>query len=145
MSSLPAINLEHKEKMENLEHAILRDLESVELEELHYFAHGTYTRELRIPKDTVLTGKIHRDSCINIISKGKIRVVTDEGEYDIEAPHTFVSGPGVKKAGYTLEDTIWINVHPWDGEEDVDTIEEKIIIPSYKALAQEIRLQLEDK
>jgi len=132
--------------MEALEAAIHQNLAPRTLEEKHYFAHGTYTRELYIPADTVLTGKIHRHSCINIITKGRIKVVTDEGEYEISAPHTFVSGPGVKKAGYTLEDTIWLNVHPWDGiEEDVDKIENEVIIPSYEALEQEIRLQLEEK
>ena len=66
-------------------------------------------------------------------------VVTDEGEYQIDAPHTFVSGPGVKKAGYALEDSIWINVHPWEGEEDLDMIEEAVIVPSYEALEKEMR------
>lgn len=138
------INYAHKERMEHLEAAILENLPPVELETKHYFAHGTYTRELFIPAGTVLTGKIHRHDCINIISKGKIIAVTDEGEYEIEAPHTFVSGPGVKKAGYAIEDTIWINVHPWDGPEDLELIEQEVIIPSYEALEQEVQLCLGD-
>ena len=135
------INQEHREKMEALEAAILSDPDSVveELPTNHYFAHGTYTREMFLPEGTVLTGKIHRHSCINIISKGKILAVTDEGEYEIAAPHIFVSGPGVKKAGYALEDTIWINVHPWVGEEDLDLIEHEVIIPSYEALEMEMK------
>lgn len=131
------VNHEHRSKMLELEGAILRDFEQVEFDTRHYFAHGTYTREVRVPAGFVITGKIHRHSCINIVSKGKIKVVTDEGDYEIEAPHTFVSGPGVKKAAYTLEDTIWINVHPWDGEEDLDMIEKTVIVPSYEALESE--------
>lgn len=127
------INLNHRERMKKLETAMLK-FPQLELEEKHYFAHGTYTRELFIPAGTVLTGKIHRHSCINILSKGKMKVVTDEGEYEIEAPHTFVSGPGVKKAGVALEDSIWINVHPWDGEEDLKAIEHELIAPDYEAL-----------
>lgn len=128
------INLAHRERMQSLESAIRNELEPVELETNHYFAHGTYTREMLIPAGTVLTGKIHRHSCINIVAKGKICVVTDEGDKEIEAPHVFVSGAGVKKAGYALEDTIWLNVHPWDGEQDLAKIEAAVIAPSYEAL-----------
>ena len=102
-------------------------LPQLEIETKHYFAHGTYTREVFLPRGTILTGKIHRYSCINIISKGRILVATDEGEYEIEAPYAFVSGPNVKKAGYVLEDTVWINVHPWQGEPDLDKIEQEMI------------------
>jgi hypothetical protein len=106
----------------------LLQCEQAEIVTNHYFAHGTYTREVHLPKGLVLTGEIHRHSCINIISKGKILVVTDEGEYTIEAPHTFVSGPNVKKAGAVLEDTVWLNVHPWDGESDLDQIKQQVIV-----------------
>ena len=61
-------------------------------------------------------------------------VVSEQGEYEIEAPHTFVSGAGIKKAGYVVEDTIWINVHPWNGEDDLKELETKLIAPSYDAL-----------
>lgn len=100
----------------------------VEFEVKHYFAHGTYTKELYIPAGVVLTGKIHRNSCINILSKGKMRVISDEGQYDIEAPYVFVSGPDVKKAGYALEDSIWINVFPWNGADTPEQIEEAVTI-----------------
>jgi len=116
-----------REKIFDLEREILQ-CEQAEIVTNHYFAHGTYTREVLLPKGLVLTGKIHRHSCINIIAKGKILVVTDEGEYTIEAPHTFVSGPNVKKAGAVLEDTVWLNVHPWDGESDLEQIENQVII-----------------
>lgn len=104
-----------------LEDALLA-LPQFDFEVKHYFAKGTYTRELLIPAGVALTGKIHIHSCINIILKGKIRVVSDEGTYDIEAPHVFVSGPHVKKAGIALEDTIWINVFPWDGDENPEEV-----------------------
>ena len=117
--------------------AAMLTCEQLELVTNHYYAKGTYTRELILPAGTLLTGKIHRHSCINILAKGKIKVVTDEGEYDIEAPYTFVSGAGVKKAGYVLEDAVWINVHPWDGQMTIEQIEHNVIVPSYEQLEQE--------
>lgn len=132
---------EYRGKVAALEEKIL-ELEPVEMVTNHYFAHGTYTRELIIPKGTLVTGKIHRYSCTNIITKGKILAVSDEGEYEIEAPHVFVSGSDVKKACYALEDTIWINVHPWDGKMDLEQIEQELIVPPTKAIEQKESLCL---
>ncbi len=127
---------QHRQKLADLE-GVLSQFEQPEFKTEHFFAHGTYTRVLHLPKDTVLTGKIHRYSCVNIVPKGKIAVITDEGEYEITGPYVFVSGAGVNKAGLVLEDTIWINVHPWDGDEDLEQIEREVIIPSYEALETE--------
>ena len=133
--SVPTINKTHRDRMIALEYAIETELVPAECLETHYFAHGIYTRELFIPAGTVLTGKIHRHSCVNILAKGAMRVETDEGSYTITAPHTFTSGPGVKKAGFALEDSIWINVHPWEGAADVALVEAEMILPSYDAVA----------
>ena len=131
----------YSEKIAALESA-MKEHEQLELEAIHHFAHGTYTRELIIPAGTVLTGKIHRHSCINILAKGKMRVATSEGMIDVCAPHTFVSGPGEKKAGVALEDSIWINVHPWTGSEDIEAIERETIVESFEQLEIERKEQL---
>ena len=120
-------NLAYRDQLKQLENVLL-GLPQVELETQHYYAEGTYTRVLHLPKDTILTGKIHRFSCINILAKGKIKVVTDESDYNIEAPYIFVSGPLVKKAGYVIEDAVWINVHPWDGKMNLEQIENTVIV-----------------
>lgn len=142
----PVVNREHRAKMEALEAHILQ-MPQIEWDCEHLFAHGTYTRVLHIPKGAVLTGHIHRESCINIIPTGHIVVATDEGNKEIKGPAWFVSGPGVKKAGYALEDTIWINVLPnADEERDVELIEERVLYKDgYAQLEAEQRLQLEEK
>ena len=133
------VNLPYRDKVMALERAIAAELEPVEMPVESLFAHGTYTRVLHIPKGTVLTGHIHRHSCINIITKGKMLVTTDEGDKVVEAPAQFVSGAGVKKAAIALEDTIWINVHPnEDGAQDLDIIEDRTIYKEgYKQLEHE--------
>ena len=118
----------------DLEKALL-ELPQIDFKVEHYFAEGTYTRVLFIPKDTVITGKIHRHSCTNILVAGKMRVISQDGEYDLVAPEFFVSGPGVKKAGVALEDSIWVNVHPWAGEPNVELIEQEIIVPEEEQIA----------
>ena len=136
------INHEHRHNIVDLENALLAE-EQIELPLRHTFANGVYAREMTIPAGVTLTGKIHRYPCINIISKGSLVAVTDEGTYQVEAPYTFVSGAGVKKAIHALTDSVWTTVHPWVGEEDLDLIEEKLIVPSYEALEHEQRLGIE--
>jgi hypothetical protein len=115
----------------------LRKMPQIDLETKHYFAHGTYTRELHLKAGSIVTGKIHRHSCINIMVKGRIRVVTETDDYDLEGYNAFVSEAGIKKAAYVLEDTIWLNIHPWNGVDSLEQIEQEVILPSYENLLSE--------
>lgn len=129
--------LDRRETIEALEAFMLESGKTIELETRHHFAEGTYTRELHIPAGVVLTGKIHRHSCINVLAQGTI-VVTDGGiEREISAPYTFVSPAGAKKAGFALTDVVWINVHPWAGEPDLELIEQQVIVPEHGTLTHE--------
>ena len=131
------VNLEHREKMASLEEAILASPGNINITELecnHYFSHGLYTRELHIPAGVVITGKIHRHSNVNILSKGKVVAVTDKGRVELEAPHTLVSGELTKKAIYAIEDSVWINCLPWDKEPSVELVEKEYIIPTYETI-----------
>lgn len=134
-------NQQYRDKVSGIVDDVVKHLIPVEVSDLkvkHYFAHGTYTREMAIPKGIVVVGKIHRYSCINIVSKGFIIGITDEGKFRMLAPYTFVSNPGIQKAVYAVTDSIYITVHPWSGEEDLEKIEEYVIAPSYEALEEEI-------
>lgn len=100
----------------------------------HIFAPGSYAREMTIPKGTLIIGKIHKHAHLNIISKGKVRVATEFGPMFFEAPYTFVSEVGTKRAVYALEDTIWTTVHVTE-ETDLEKIEDYVIAKSYDELA----------
>lgn len=115
-------------ELKALEQAIADNCEPAALEETHHFADGIYGRELFIPAGTVLTGKIHRHSTLNLLIQGDITVTTPEGMKRIQAPAVFVSPPGTKKAGYAHTDTRWVNVHPTKIT-DLAAIEAKFIVP----------------
>lgn len=99
----------------------------------HHFACGVYVREMFIPKGTILVGKIHREETVNICSMGDISVLTEKGLMRFRAPAIVVSAPGIKKVGYTHEDTVWINIHPTE-ETDLEKIEARFIAKSYDEL-----------
>lgn len=93
----------------------------------HHFAPGQYAREMHLPKDMTVVGKIHRHAHINVISAGHVLVHTEnEGTQELRAPCTFVSSPGTKRAVHVLEDTIWTTMHATD-KTDLAEIEREII------------------
>lgn len=109
----------------------------------HYFSpvdkkYGccTYAREIFIPKGTVVIGKIHRHQHLNFILKGKVSVKTEFGTKYFEAPCTFISEVGLKRAVYAEEDTIWTTVHMTEfcGEEFLDKIEDEVISKTYEEI-----------
>lgn len=109
----------------------------------HHFAPGIYGREMFIPKDSVVVGKIHKHAHLNVITKGVIKVVTEFGEDIYEGPKIWVSEPGTKRAVYALEDTQWLCVHPnVDDTRDLEELERFVIAESYDELD---KLLIEEK
>ena len=126
MNELEASDLRHK--IEQFEEVLLQ-APQVEFPIKHYFAQGLYAREIFIPKDHFLTGRVHKFSHINVISKGDITVLTDDGMKRIQAPCTIISKPGTKRAGYTHEDTIWTTFHATP-ETDTEKVEDALTLRS---------------
>ena len=110
----------------------------------HTFADGVYVREIFIPKDYLLVGKIHKHSHPNFLMSGKVIVVTEgAGTETLEAPMSIISPPGTKRIVHALEDTVWITVHVTK-ETDLDKIEDYVIAKSYdEFLEYESKKQIE--
>lgn len=119
-----------------LEEELLRH-DQVELELIQHFCDNCYVRELRIPAGVVLTGRIHRRPCINIVAQGEIEVATEDGRKRIKAPAVFQSPAGVKRAGLAISDTIWITVHanPDGMERDSAAMADLLTVRSFDELA----------
>lgn len=99
--------------------------EQREFDVQHTLIDGVYTRSLYIPKGSVLVGKIHLKECVNIVSKGDISVLTENGAGRFKAGDIAISKPGIQKLGYAHEDTIFVNVFRTD-ETDIEKIEAEI-------------------
>jgi hypothetical protein len=111
--------------------AIMATHEQIELPVRHIFSAGVYARELFIPKGVMLTGKIHRFECLNVMAYGKMRVFSDNGEEEpfiLEGYNIMTSPPGLKRIGEALEDTLWTTFHSTD-ETDLDKLEELLTMP----------------
>ena len=100
----------------------------------HHYAPGSYAREIELPAGSCVVGKIHRHAHVNVVSKGCVLVYTaEDGLLEIEAPMTFVSKAGTKRAVLALEDAVWTTVHVTE-ETDLAAIERDIIAPTFAAL-----------
>lgn len=111
--------------MENL----MRQYPQIELKVIHHFSKGVYARELHIPAGVILTGEIHKFENLNILSKGKIEVLTEKGMQEVEAPFTVVSPAGTKRIARAITDCVWTTVHGTD-ENDLNIIEKTFIAKS---------------
>ncbi len=105
----------------------------------HHFAPGVYGREIFIPADCVVVGKIHKHAHLNMLMQGHVTVKTEAGIEDFHAPMVMVSKAGTKRALYTHTDTIWVTVHLTESQ-DLDVIEDEVIAKTYEEFD---KLQLE--
>ena len=99
----------------------------------HYHAPGLYGREMWMPADCLITGKIHKTEHICVLSKGKV-TVSDGGEVNTyEAPATIISKVGAKRAIYAHEESVWTNFHATELD-DPEEIEADIIAQTFEEL-----------
>jgi hypothetical protein len=104
---------------------LLLDYPQVEMTVTHYQIDGVYVRSLFIPKDVILTGRIHNKESIAILAQGTIKVCNGLETKTLTAPHIMIDQPGVKRIGYALEDCVFITVHRTD-ESEIERIEDEL-------------------
>lgn len=94
----------------------------------HHFAPGVYMRQMDAAAGTLVVSKMHRTEHMNILLKGSLTVVTENGIEHLQAPLVLKSAAGTKRIGYFHEDSSWITVHPTTATE-LEEIERQVIVP----------------
>ncbi len=130
--------LAHIEKIDKLSRYLKENFAEPDIEINHFFIPGVYVRAGFLPADSVLTGKIHNYECINIVAKGQICVATKEGFDTLNAGDIFRTPAGTKKAGYVIEDTVFITVHACDKTEIAD-VEDYLSSDTYDEYLTKVR------
>lgn len=139
MADLPVAVIEPEEtraeteaKVDRLA-AAMRQMPQADIPVTHRFLDGIYVREVFMPRGAIVVGKIHKQEHIAIISKGRATVLTEDGLKEIQAPYTFKSPPGVRRALVIHEDMVWTTIHRTE-ETDLDKIEAQLIAPNFQQL-----------
>jgi len=100
-----------RSKVDRLEQ-VLQTVPQVDCPVRNLFAPGMYAREITIPAGTVVSGAVHKTDNFVVLSKGRLRYVTDGEPVEISAPHIMTCKAGSKNAVVALEDSVWINFFP---------------------------------
>lgn len=117
----------------------MKNIDQVPCPVTHRFAPGVYLREIYMPADTIVIGKIHKTEHFNILLMGACLIVHEDGtREELIAPCTFVSKPGVQKVLYIIEPMIWQTVHVTD-ETNLERLEELLITKEYPDLSEPVR------
>lgn len=114
--------------------------EQVAIPVKHYFSPGVYAREITIPADTILTGRIHKYAQLNILSGGEISVSTDQGMQRVKAPFTVVSPPGTKRIAYAHTECTWTTILATD-EQDPEVIEATFTVATEQEFLEFVKAQ----
>lgn len=98
----------------------------------HRFTDGLYVREVFIPKGLFVFGRIHKHANASFMCVGDKITVTEEGAIRLRAPFHAISKPGIKRFGFTLEDSVWTTVHPNPtNSQDIKQIEKELFTDSF--------------
>jgi hypothetical protein len=131
-----AVELSAKELIEGLStkqqlfklEAFIVDLPAVETTLSHQFEDGIYMRELTIPAGTLCTSMTHKTNNLFFIFFGEMLVWDEKDKWDhITAFHRGRTKKGTKRIIYTLENTLWVTVHPNpDNCRDIEVLEHRL-------------------
>lgn len=112
-----------------LEAAMLENLPQVECPLVHRFTEGMYIREIFMPQGTLITSRIHLTNHPFTISKGRVKVSIDGGEWvEYEAPYTGITKSGTRRILFIEEDCVWSTYHlNIDNCEDIDTLVDRLV------------------
>jgi len=111
--------------------AFMLEQEQVEIPVTHHFSKGIYAREITAPAGVIMTGMVHKHEHLNIMSKGEVSVLTEDGIKRFKAPCTFVSQPGTKRIGYVHEEMVWTTIHATN-ETDLEKLETELVTLSFE-------------
>lgn len=104
------------------------DLEHADFPVTHHFAPNVYMRQMDAKAGTFCVSKMHRTEHMNILLKGALTIITENGLQYLEAPQIIKSSAGTMRIGYFHQDTTWVTVHPTQ-ETDLKIIERDVIVP----------------
>jgi len=105
----------------------------IEIVPVHRFAHGLYVREVSFPAGCIAVGHMHAQEHVTIISKGRLKIVTEDGVSEVTAPATFVVPAGRKNCVHVLEDAVWTTIHACQAK-TADEAEALLILPDEGAV-----------
>jgi|TARA_R110000765_G_scaffold416414_1_gene518250 hypothetical protein len=99
---------------------------------------GLYTRELFMPKGSLVVSMIHKQNHPSFLLKGKLSFIADDGTVKhVEAPHTVFTKEGTQRVLYIHEDVEWCCVYKTDAT-NFEEAEADVYTNNYRELPIEL-------
>ncbi len=129
-----------KEAMGNVEGAIHRRTEECEKEFplKHHFDGGLYTRELFLPKGSVIVSLIHKQAHPSFMLEGLVSYLDDSGMIkELKAGDKVFTEMGAQRVIYAKEDTRWCCVYKTN-KTNVEEAEDELFTEDYLELPKSV-------
>lgn len=125
---------------EKLEMAMVQ-MPQAECPVVHHFGPGVYIREVTMPAGALVLGHKHKFSHTNILLKGRLKFLCEDGAIrEFAAPMVMTGAPG-RKLAYILEETVWQNIYATEVTNPV-ALEEMLLdkSPAWHEYSEQVRL-----
>jgi len=100
----------------------------------HNLQDGLYTREILMPKGSLVVSFIHKQNHPSFFMSGEMSILLDTGEVKkIKAPMKVMTEIGTQRVAYMHEDCIWICVYKTD-KKTIEEAEKDVYTQDYKDL-----------
>lgn len=116
-------------RIDDLEKCIVENVQPLTIPIEHLFCNNMYIRSVQCPKGAILTSKIHKTEHPFCLSKGKVQVMNEKGDWiEISAPYNGVTHKGTRRVVLVLEDCVWTTFHNYKGlKEEFNSLPESEI------------------
>lgn len=96
----------------------------------NHFGPDIYMRQMDAKAGTIVVSKMHSTEHFNILLKGAVSLITEDGIKTVYAGQVMLSQPGTKRIGLFHEDSSWLTIHPnFTNETNVEKLEDFLTIP----------------
>jgi len=131
-----------KEQLMSIEGSV--SVGSKEMQEIFPLKHdlkdGLYTREILMPKGSLVVSFIHKQNHPSFFLSGEMSVLSDTGEVKrIKAPMKVMTEIGTQRVAYMHEDCVWVCVYRTD-KETIEEAEKDVYTQDYNDLPPHIIL-----
>ena len=104
----------------------------------HHIKNGMYTRELFMPKGSLVVSFIHKQNPPSFFLEGEMSLVMDTGEVKrVKAPMVVQTEVGTQRVAYIHEDTKWACVYRTDAT-TVEEAEKEVYTLDFRELPESV-------
>ena len=109
----------------------------------HHLENGMYTREVFMPKGSLVVSFIHKQNHPSFFLEGEMTILLDTGEIKrIKAPMKIFTERGTQRVAYMHEDCKWVCVYRTDAK-TIEEAEKEVYTEDYRQLNELIFIEKE--